>query len=165
MNERTMENPHATSLPLLDEVKLQARVLLPVIRALRERLGKQSADELVGTALRQWSRDLHRRIGEGKADSARERWDAIWADLRPRIGNAAESERLRDDAGVREFNVTRCDYAEFFKALGEPELGRFLVCDLDFDIAEVGAPHVELTRTQTIMEGACYCDFRYRFRP
>jgi predicted ArsR family transcriptional regulator len=165
MNERTMENPHATSLPLLDEVKLQARVLLPVIRALRERLGKQSADELVGTALRQWSRDLHRRIGEGKADSARERWDAIWADLRPRIGNAAESERLRDDAGVREFNVTRCDYAEFFKALGEPELGRFLVCDLDFDIAEVGAPQVELTRTQTIMEGASYCDFRYRFRP
>lgn len=85
--------------------------------------------------------------------------------MRPRIGNAAESERLRDDAGVREFNVTRCDYAEFFKALGEPELGRFLVCDLDFDIAEVGAPQVELTRTQTIMEGASYCDFRYRFRP
>jgi hypothetical protein len=85
--------------------------------------------------------------------------------LRPRIGNAAESERLRDDAGVREFNVTRCDYAEFFKALGEPELGRFLVCDLDFDIAEVGAPQVELTRTQTIMEGASYCDVRYRFRP
>src|SRR5690242_21752553 len=54
-----MENPHATSLSLLDEVKLQARVLVPVIRALRERIGKAVADELVGTALRQWSRDLH----------------------------------------------------------------------------------------------------------
>jgi len=32
-----MENPHATSFPLLDEVKLQARVLVPVVRALRER--------------------------------------------------------------------------------------------------------------------------------
>lgn len=87
MNERTMENPHATSLPLLDEVKLQARVLLPVIRALRERLGKQSADELVGTALRQWSRDLHRRIGEGKADSARA--------LGRHLGRFASSHRQR----------------------------------------------------------------------
>jgi predicted ArsR family transcriptional regulator len=164
MKERQMENPHATSLPLLDEVKLQARVLVPVVRALRERIGKEAADALVGTALRQWSRDLHRRIGEEKADGARERWDAIWADLRPRIGDATEGERLRDDAGAREFNVTRCAYAEFFKALGEPELGRFLVCDLDFDIAEVGAPEVEFKRTQTIMQGAPYCDFRYRFR-
>ncbi len=159
-----MENPHATSLSLLDEVKLQARVLVPVIRALRERLGKAAADELVGTALRQWSRDLHRRIGEAKAASARERWDAIWADLRPRIGQDAESDRLRDDPAAREYNVTRCAYAEFFKGLGEPELGRFLVCDVDFDIAAVGAPDVELTRTQTIMQGAPYCDFRYRFR-
>jgi len=145
-------------------VKLQAHVLVPVVRALRERIGKETADELVGTALRQWSRDLHRRIGEEKAGGARERWDAIWADVRPRIGNAAEAERLLDDAAAREFNVTRCAYAEFFKALGEPELGRFLVCDVDFDIAAVGAPEVELTRTQTIMHGAAYCDFRYRFR-
>ena len=160
-----MENPHATSLPLLDEVKLQARVLVPVVRALRERIGKEAADELVGAALRQWSRDVHRRIGEEKADGARERWDAVWADLRPRIGtDTVDSERLRDDASAREFNVTRCAYAEFFKALGEPELGRFLVCDLDFDIAAVGAPDVELARTQTIMQGAPYCDFRYRFR-
>ena len=159
-----MENPHATSLPLLEEVKLQARVLVPVIRALRERIGKEAADELVGGALRRWSRDLHRRIGEEKAEGARERWDAIWADLRPRIGNDAVSEMLRNDAGAREFNVTRCAYAEFFKALGEPELGRFLVCDLDLDIAEVGAPEVEFKRTQTIMQGAPYCDFRYRFR-
>ncbi|HKW90825.1 MAG TPA: L-2-amino-thiazoline-4-carboxylic acid hydrolase, partial [Methylomirabilota bacterium] len=128
-----MENPHATSLPLLDEVKLQARVLVSVIRALRDRIGKAAADQLVGVALRQWSRDLHRRIGEEKADGGRERWDAIWTDLRPRIGNAVESERLREDAGAREFNVTRCAYAEFFKGLGEPELGRFLACDLDFD--------------------------------
>src|SRR5262245_1358439 len=116
MKDGHLENPHATSLPLLDEVKLQARVLLPVVRALRERIGKDAADELVGTALRQWSRELHRRIGEEKGNGARERWDAIWADLRPRIGNAAEAERLREDAGGREFNVTRCAYAEFFKA-------------------------------------------------
>ena len=45
-----------------------------------------------------------------------------------------------DDGVVREYNVTRCSYAEFFKALGEPELGRFLLCDLDHDVAEVTVP-------------------------
>jgi hypothetical protein len=153
-----------STVSLLDEVKLQAKVLVPMIHALREKLGKAEADRLVETALREWSRDLYRRIGAEKGGGARQQWDAIWADLRPRIGNAIDREFLKDDGVVREYNVTRCSYAEFFKALGEPELGRFLLCDLDHDVAEVGAPDVEFKRTQTIMQGAPYCDFRYRFR-
>lgn len=157
------ENPHATTLPLLEEVKLQARVLLPVLRALREKLGREAADALVGAALREWSRELHRRIGAEKGGGPRQQWEALWADLRPRIGGAVERDMLTDTAEVRDYNVTRCAYAEFFRSLGEPELGRFLLCDLDFDLAEVGAPEVEFRRTQTIMSGAPYCDFRYRF--
>ena len=158
-----METPAAFAISLLDEVKLQAKVLVPVLRALRAELGKERADRVVGAALADWSRDLYHRIGEDKSGTARERWDAIWSDLRPRIGAAVDREMLRDDRAAREFNVTRCSYAEFFKALGEPELGAVLLCDLDFRIAEVGGTSVELTRTQTIMKGAAYCDFRYRF--
>ena len=149
---------------LLDEVKLQAKVLVPLVRALREKLGAAEANRIVEAALREWSRDLYRRIGQEKGGGARQQWDGIWAELRPRIGDAIDRELLKDDGVVREYNVTRCSYAEFFKALGEPELGRFLLCDLDHDVAEVGAPDVEFKRTQTIMQGAPYCDFRYRFR-
>jgi hypothetical protein len=36
---------------------------------------------------------------------------------------------------------------------------------MDVHMAEViGGPEVELTRTQTIMKGAKYCDFRYRLK-
>lgn len=63
-----------------------------------------------------------------------------------------------------EFNITGCRYADFFRQLGEPELGALLLCDADFDVAEVGSPEVTLTRTQTIMKGANYCDFRYRLK-
>ncbi len=160
-----METPTTSAISLLDEVKLQATVLVPVLRALRAELGRERADRVVGTALADWSRDLYRRIGEDKGGTARERWDAIWADLRPRIAGSVDQEMLRNDATAREFNVTSCSYAEFFKALGEPELGALLVCDLDFRIAEIGGASVELTRSQTIMKGAPYCDFRYRFRP
>ena len=160
-----MDTPSAPAPSLLDEVKLQAKVLVPVLRALRAELGRERAERLVVGALGEWSRELHRRIGEDKGGTARERWDAIWTDLRPRIGGAVDREMLRDDAEAREYNVTRCAYAEFFKALGEPELGAVLLCDIDFHIAAVGGDAVRLTRTQTIMKGAPYCDFRYRFGP
>ena len=53
---------------------------------------------------------------------------------------------------------------DFFRQLGEPELGAVLLCESDLHVAEVGSPEVELTRTQTIMQGAGYCDFRYRLK-
>ena len=154
----------AEPISLLDEARLQAAVLVPVLRALREKLGKEQADRLVGDALRTWAKDLYHRMGESKPGTAREKWDAAWAEFRPRIGNAVDREMLKDEPGVREYNVTRCAYAEFFKALGEPELGTILLCESDFHLADVGGDQVELRRTQTIMKGASYCDFRYRLK-
>ncbi len=46
--------------------------------------------------------------------------------------------------------------------LGEPELDFLLVCTADFAVAEGFGGDVKLTRTQTIMQGAAHCDFRYR---
>lgn len=150
---------------LLDEAKLQAAVIVPILRALREQVGKEKADRIVGDSLRTWARDLYHRIGEAKPGTPRQKWDAVWAeDMRPRIGAAVDREMLKDDGTVREYNVTRCQYAEFFRALGEPELGTILLCDSDFHIADVAGDSLEFRRTQTIMKGAPYCDFRYRFR-
>jgi hypothetical protein len=36
------------------------------------------------------------------------------------------------------------------------------VCAADFTMADGYDPDVRLTRTQTIMQGASHCDFRYR---
>ena len=68
-------------------------------------------------------------------------------------------EQSQDAFGL---NVTRCRYAEFYKELGEPELGFLLVCTADFAVADGFDPDIKLTRTQTIMQGAPHCDFRYR---
>jgi hypothetical protein len=61
--------------------------------------------------------------------------------------------------------ITRCRFAEFFRALGEPELGALLICDADFDVAAAGGGEVSLTRDQTIMQGASSCTFRFKFAP
>lgn len=59
------------------------------------------------------------------------------------------------------FNVTRCRYAEMYRALGLEELGATLSCNRDAALIEGFNQNLQLTRTQTIMQGAPYCDFRY----
>ena len=48
------------------------------------------------------------------------------------------------------------------KELGEPELAFLLVCSSDFPFVEGFGADMRLARTQTIMQGATHCDFRYR---
>lgn len=156
------------SISVIEQAKIQAQVLVPLVKALQAELGEAHANALVRKALG----DLYRGFGE-------EFWKAKNnAKNESDLGNAVSSAfktYARDDALAYEviaqtedvfaFDVTRCAYAEFYKALGEPELGFLLVCTADFATAEGFGPDVALTRTQTIMQGAPHCDFRYRRNP
>ncbi len=152
------------NISLLDEVKLQARVLFPIIRAMREELCEQRANRIVMSALRDWSRSLIQKLGADIKGSPREKWASITADFMPRIGNDIDIEWIKQDPNEIDFNITGCRYADFFREHDEAELGSVLFCETDIHIVELGAPDVEFRRTQTIMEGAKYCDFRYRIK-
>jgi hypothetical protein len=60
-----------------------------------------------------------------------------------------------------DFNVTRCRYAEFYKELGLADLGYLVHCNRDHAMIDGFNPDLKLTRTQTVMEGASHCDFRF----
>jgi hypothetical protein len=49
-----------------------------------------------------------------------------------------------------------------YRELGIPELGAILSCGRDAALVEGFNPGVQLTRTQTILQGAPCCDFRYQ---
>ncbi|MBB2201111.1 L-2-amino-thiazoline-4-carboxylic acid hydrolase [Gluconacetobacter tumulisoli] len=68
-------------------------------------------------------------------------------------------------ADILEFDVTRCRYAEMYRAMGLGELGPLLSCNRDGQFCAGYNPDIVFTRTQTIMEGASHCDFRYRLAP
>ena len=72
---------------------------------------------------------------------------------------------LEQSADRLSFNVTRCRYAEMYRALGLGDLGSSLSCQRDFSLIEGFNPAIALSRTQTIMDGAAYCDFRFRTVP
>jgi hypothetical protein len=75
--------------------------------------------------------------------------------------NAIQTEILELNRKRFSFNVFRCRYAEMYQHLGIPELGKLLSCDRDFAFVQGYNPNISLCRTQTIMEGASICDFRY----
>ena len=77
-------------------------------------------------------------------------------------GGALESKILCETSERCEFDVTRCLYAEMYRELGYGDIGTILSCGRDFAFAKGFDPSIELRRTQTIMEGAPVCDFRYR---
>ena len=152
-------------LSLLDKTRIQAQVLVPVLRALRAELGKEKADTIVRQALRDWSKQLFTAVGESVKGSPRRKWAAMQTALTEITEREVTFEMLRHDKDALEFDVTDCRFANFFRALGEPELGALLVCATDFDIVTAGGSEVGLTRDQTLMQGAPSCTFRYRFAP
>ena len=79
-------------------------------------------------------------------------------------GDALDYTVVKQDPEAFEVDVTGCRYAKFYKEMGAPELGFLLVCSADFSMAEGYGADVQLTRTQTIMQGASHCDFRYRLK-
>jgi hypothetical protein len=151
------------SIPVIQQAKIQAQVLVPLVKALRAELGEERANALVRKALG----GLYRRYGEELRRAKNEK------DVGKLMASAFAA-YARDDAldyrviarsqDLFEFDVTRCGYAEFYRELGEPELGFLLVCGADFAVAEGPGSDIALTRTQTIMQGASHCDFRYHRR-
>jgi hypothetical protein len=64
-------------LSLLDKTRIQAQVLVPVLRALRAELGREKADAIAKEALRGWSKELFAAIGDRVDGSPRRKWAAM----------------------------------------------------------------------------------------
>jgi predicted ArsR family transcriptional regulator len=152
-------------LSLLDKTRIQAQVLVPLLRALRVELGKEKADAIARQALRDWSQQLFAAVGKSVEGSPRRKWATMHTALTDVTEREVTVETIRHDEAALEFDVTHCRFAAFFRALGEPELGALLVCATDFDIVQAAGNEVSLEREQTLMQGAPSCTFRYKFAP
>jgi hypothetical protein len=147
-------------IPLIEQVRIQARVLVPLVRALRAQLGEQRADAIVRGALSALYRDYGERWWRQQtAAGLGEKMASAFAAFA--AGDALQYEVVRQAPDAFEVDVVRCGYAEFYKAIGAPDLGFLLTCSGDFSLAEGYGAGVRLVRTQTIMQGASHCDFRY----
>ena len=148
------------ALSLLAQREVEAQIVGPIVRGFIAELGEDRALEIVRGVVAGLARDrgadLARTVGEVSLE-------AFATDIdRWREGGALEIEFLERSPERLSFNVTRCRYAEMYRALGLAELGGSLSCQRDFALVEGFNPNINLSRTQTLMEGASHCNFRFQ---
>ena len=148
---------------VLTRREVEARLLAPLIEELSAEFGREAVIEVVRRAIIRIAREqgeaLAKHMGGDTLGHFAESLQYWTQD------NALEIDVLALDEYRFDLNVTRCRYAELYRALGVPELGAVFSCNRDGALIEGFNGEVELSRTQTIMEGAPFCNFRYRRRP
>ena len=148
---------------VLKRREIEARILAPLIHAFATEFGPERVIEIAKMVIVQIARDQGKALANhmgGNTLAHLVKGQASWLK-----GDALTIEVLHVDDTAYDYDVTRCRYAEMYRALGIPELGVILSCGRDFALGDGFNPELKLTRTQTLMEGASRCDFRYRLEP
>lgn len=147
----------AGKIAVFDAVKIQARALIPVVKALENEIGKDRAHALVRDAIAEsYAQFVSTRTPSKNTHPGDDRDSAQQF--------PTESEVVEHTNTTYGYNITRCQFAEYFRKIGEPEIGALLTCGVDFAVEARLRPNWEFQRTQTQMEGAPFCDFRWRLR-
>jgi predicted ArsR family transcriptional regulator len=158
--ESAMTEPSEVAISHLQRRKIEGRVLIPFIHELKEKYGEDAMREILDATIHKLA------AGDGAAwaetygrstESLREIAQKVWAG-----GGAQEVEIVGASDDHLDFNVTRCRYAEFYLELGLADIGERIHCRRDFAMIAGFNDELELSRKQTIMQGAACCDFRYR---
>ena len=161
MNEETTPPvaDRLNAIGVLTRREIEARILVPLLEALAQEFGRERVLEIARQTIiwiaREQGAQLAQSMGGNSLPHLAGSLDAWKKDDALQIEVVEQNERRFN------FNVIRCRYAEMYRALGIPELGALLSCNRDYALIEGFNPDVKLARTQTIMEGAPYCDFRY----
>ncbi|MEC8371318.1 MAG: L-2-amino-thiazoline-4-carboxylic acid hydrolase [Pseudomonadota bacterium] len=140
---------------ILNAIKMQSKMVIPIVRELEKEIGKERAHALVGRAIAGAYVDYRKLRG-------------FEANSHPRVKQEGEdvfpAEReVIDDAGESYgYNITGSLFAEYFRSIGEPEIGALMTCGVDFTAEDLIRPNWEFERTQARMQGASHCDFRWR---
>jgi hypothetical protein len=146
-------------MPYLERVKIQTEILLPLFRRLRAELGAERASTLLRAAVREYAEGLGRQVAATEQGTSLDKLRSMMPMFA--AGDALDVEPVANDAQRFDVNIHRCKYAEYFHALGEPEFGAILTCEIDPPMTAAIGSDLSLIRTQTVMGGAGHCDFRW----
>ncbi len=147
---------------LLNRREIEARIIAPLLKALGDEFGREKVWEVTRKVIGEIAREQGIQLAKSVETNDLEHFAEIQDTWKK--DNAILTEVLELSNKKFSFNVYRCRYAEMYQHLGVPELGKMLSCDRDYALIEGFNPDVQLTRTQTIMEGADICDFCFELR-
>ena len=153
---------HPEGLSMLEKRTIEAEILKEVYLTLKKSHGEAVAKKTIAESVRRSAIEQARAFAAaapgGTSLKAFQDVMPLWTK-----GGALEIEVKEQGPETFTFNVVRCRYAETYKAMGLGEIGHLLSCNRDGAFCEGYDPKLKLERTQTIMQGASHCDFRYTY--
>ena len=152
------------SLALIHRRGIEAEMAAALIDGYAAVIGRDQAINIAANVIRQIARETGRRLSAEHGSNS-------LADLAGLISHiwcaedALQIDILRQTPSQLHFNVMRCRYAEQYEQMGLKDFGFCLSCNRDGALCEGFNPQIRLQRSQTIMQGAPYCDFRFDLHP
>lgn len=160
--ENISHSDRLNAIGVLPRREIEARIAGPLLEALGAEFGQERVLEIVRGVIFSIAREQGAQLADSMGGNSLSHFaDSMEAWKK---GDAMDIEVLEQTDDKFTFIVKRCGYAELYQALGIPELGTILSCSRDIALIEGFNPDVSLTRTQTILQGAPICDFRYVIR-
>lgn len=152
---------NSTPLPMLEKRRIEAAIIKNIFDVLEERLGREEAEEVISQAV------IKSSIEQGKEfrqqhDGEPDLQDFAALSSLWEMDGALKKDLLVSTPDRLEYNMVHCAYATMYKEMGLGDIGHLLSCNRDGTFCDGYNPNIKLTRTQTIMQGADHCDFRYR---
>ncbi len=143
---------------------IEAGIIAPIYEEMRERLGEEMAQSIIDSAIRKAAvkagRSFAARTPGGTSLRTFQELQDLWTQ-----DDALVIEVTKATDTEFHYNVNRCRYAETYKEMGLGKIGHLLSCNRDGVFCTGYDPRITLERTQTVMEGASHCDFKYSFDP
>ena len=147
------------SISNLQRREIQAPLAVCLIREFTNEVGRERAMAAASSAVQKDATQAGRlqaeKYGGNSLSDLLRLVREVWAEQ-----DALEFTLLEHTGQKLSFNVTRCRYAELYDRLGIKEFGCLLSCKRDAALITGFNPHMQLIHTQTIMQGARFCDFR-----
>ena len=148
---------------ILARRKIEAGIVAPIYAEMTAQLGEEKARVILDRAIREAAmaaaRSFAARTPGGTSLRSFQDLLHLWTQ-----DDALSIDVLKATDTEFHFNVRRCRYAETYREMGIGPIGHLLSCNRDGAFCDGYDARIKLERTQTLMQGASHCDFRYRLQ-
>ena len=148
-------------LGILQRRRIEANIIAPIYRIMVREIGQERAAAIIEEAITEDARKAGARFAASEPNGASLQTFIAIQELWEK-DDALITETLVETEDEFTYQVHRCAYAEMYKDMGLADIGKLLSCTRDYEFISGYDPSIELTRTQTVMEGAKHCDFSYK---
>ncbi len=156
-------SPTSGEIGILQRRKIEAEIIKPLYEEMKAELGAPKAqaiiDKVIKTAAIAAGAHFAARTPDGADLLSFQDLQSLWTQEEALVIEVTQASEQAFD-----YNVLRCKYSEMYKEMGLGEIGHLLSCNRDGVFCQGYNPDITLKRSQTLMQGASHCDFRYRFK-